>query len=195
MRTLKLLLIDFYDSFTYNIVHYLKKIDSEVEVVFYDKIDLNSIDQFDGIVLSPGPGLPEEKKDLFNIISEIKSKRIPILGICLGFQAIAQYSGLRLKNKKRVKHGVSIQLTKICNNTMLLKGIMNGNFVGLYNSWGVLPDHSKKITSYSIDGDPMSFECIESRMFGVQFHPESVLTFNGIQVFKNFIEFIEKTKN
>ena len=130
---MKVLLIDNYDSFTYNFVHYLEKLQVDVTVVRNDK-RLPSLELFDGLVLSPGPGLPKESGQLMPILN-MAFGNIPILGICLGMQALAEHSGASLYNRKGVMHGRTVQLENI-KPSILLNGLEDKT-VGLYHSWAV----------------------------------------------------------
>jgi anthranilate synthase component 2 len=185
---LRILLIDNYDSFTYNIVHYLKLNGAEVDVVFNDNIPFNSILNYDKVVLSPGPGLPSQAGDLMLFIKKYY-QQIPILGICLGFQAIIECFGGKLINQKQVKHGVE----EVCffeNNSTLFKYLPCQFKVGLYHSW--CADEQSfpkelKITSKSKNNIIMAFEHNSLPVYGVQFHPESIITENGLKIIQNFL--------
>jgi anthranilate synthase component 2 len=124
-----LLVVDFYDSFTYNLVHYLEGLDCSVTTILEDKVDLDKLRNYDAIVLSPGPGLPNEKKNLLNILKNCEGK-IPVLGICLGLQGIAQYLNLELENQELVKHGVSEKIMVLSKNG-LFKDLNDKIAVGL----------------------------------------------------------------
>jgi len=185
---LKILLIDNYDSFTYNIVHYLELNNAKVDVVYNDKIKFDEILNYDKIVLSPGPGLPKDSGQLMQLIHECHQK-IPILGICLGFQAIIEYFGGRLVNQKEVKHGVS-ESCFFENNSILFKDTPCEYSVGLYHSW--MADEktfpkSLTITAKSKTDVIMAFEHNKMPIYGVQFHPESIMTENGIKIIRNFL--------
>jgi anthranilate synthase component 2 len=116
--------------------------------------------------------------------------KIPTLGICLGFQAITAYLNFKLNNQIEVKHGVSTKLKSISKTSILLKDIKENTKVGLYHSWYVKDYSNSQITSYSSSGIPMSFEDLDKRLFGVQFHPESVLTTEGKKIFRNFLDYL-----
>jgi len=184
---LKVLLVDFYDSFTFNIHHYLWSEGAEVVVVQHDNLELSILKGFTHVVLSPGPGLPQEKENMFEIIENI-SKNTALLGICLGMQAIAQYDGAQLYNLDHVRHGVSAAVTKT-GGSRLLKSLPEHFEVGLYHSWAVdgTTLKSYEITAISDENIVMAIEHNEKRIYGVQFHPESILTSEGKKIFNNFL--------
>jgi anthranilate synthase component 2 len=186
-----LLVVDFYDSFTYNLVHYLEGLDCNVTAVLEDKVDLSKLLDFDAIVLSPGPGLPVEKVNLFNILKACENK-IPVLGICLGMQGIAQYLNLELQNQEIVKHGVSEEIDVVSNN-FLFKDLPDKMMVGLYHSWKVINAPVENISAISENKVIMALEFPEKKMFGVQFHPESIMTIYGKKILENFFEANSKT--
>lgn len=178
-------MVDFYDSFTYNLVHYLEGLDCSVTTILEDQIDLDEISNYDAIVLSPGPGLPTEKKNLFTIL-KICDGKIPVLGICLGLQGIAQYLNLELENQKQVKHGVSEEL-EVLNKNGLFRDLNDKISVGLYHSWKVKEAATVNVSAMSETKVIMGLEFPEKKLFGVQFHPESIMTPDGKQILQNFI--------
>ena len=187
------LLVDFYDSFTYNIQHYLVNIGCKVDVIREDELDVSSVYDYDCVVLSPGPGLPSEKKNMFSIISLCRNS-LPILGICLGMQAISEVLGGVLVNQNEVMHGRKVEVD------ILKKGVLFKDFpekinVGLYHSWKVEGLEEKFITAKSTTGVIMAIESIDEYLFGVQFHPESILTEHGELVLANFIQFVKNIKS
>ncbi len=187
------LLVDFYDSFTYNIQHYLVNIGCKVDVIREDELDVSSVYDYDCVVLSPGPGLPSEKKNMFSIISLCRNS-LPILGICLGMQAISEVLGGVLVNQNEVMHGRKVEVD------ILKKGVLFKDFpekinVGLYHSWKVEGLEDQFITAKSTTGVIMAIESIDEYLFGVQFHPESILTEHGEQVLANFIQFVKNIKS
>ncbi|MCH2234157.1 MAG: aminodeoxychorismate/anthranilate synthase component II [Crocinitomicaceae bacterium] len=186
---MKVLLLDNYDSFTYNLFHYLEGKGCDVDVIKNDEISLDDLPNYDKIVLSPGPGLPSSSGKLMDVI-KTASPIIPVLGVCLGFQAIVEYFGGTLVNQKEVKHGVSTSC-HIENQGRLLKGIESGFQVGLYHSWGCrevdIPETLKVLakTDYEVI---MTVEHEALPVAGIQFHPESVLTDFGHEVIENFLQ-------
>lgn len=184
---MKVLLLDNFDSFTFNLFHYLEALDCQVSVIRNNQIELNEIAQFDKIVLSPGPGLPKDAGKMMEIIKEIVSSK-PILGVCLGMQALAEHFGGELYNQQSVKHGVS-ETCKHNNASHLFKNIPVEFEVGLYHSWAVNIEKAENLipTSYSQSNTLMSFEHKDFPIFGVQFHPESLMTPYGKQIIENFL--------
>ncbi|MFN5505834.1 MAG: anthranilate synthase component II [Flavobacteriia bacterium] len=182
---MKVLLIDFYDSFTYNLAHYLEAMDLELTVVRHDQLSQQLLGEAAAIVLSPGPGLPSEKKGLNDFLNAFVGQK-PILGVCLGMQALVEYLGGSLMNQTQVKHGVQ-ESVAILNHDGLFRDLSNQIDVGLYHSWMVACPESW-ITAKSLTGVPMAFERPDLRLYGVQFHPESVMTPFGKQILHNFIQ-------
>lgn len=184
---MKIALIDNLDSFTYNLVHYLEGLGCDVVVsrsVNVAKLDLSG---FDGLVLSPGPGLPKDHPGLMEVI-EVWGGRKPILGVCLGMQALITFDGGELVNQVQVKHGVAEPL-RLLKEGCLLRGFEDDFTVGLYHSWGVkMPDDAAwQVLAKNLNGLPMAVENVERKMFAVQFHPESILTPNGKLILENFL--------
>ncbi len=186
---MKLLLIDNYDSFTYNLEHYLSALGCEVNVQRNREIDLNSITQYDGVVLSPGPGLPKNAGLCMEVIEQF-SDRIPILGICLGAQAIAQHFGSEIYNQKEVAHGIS-RVVHREKESWLLEGLEDSFSVGLYHSWAIKPmngfSQHFKTAALRGNGVLMAFESYQSALAGVQFHPESIMTEGGREILNNWL--------
>ncbi len=184
---MKVVLVDFYDSFTHNIEHYLVAIGVEVTVVKDDEVKVNDLYDFDAIVLSPGPGLPNETKSLFPILKKYVGTH-RILGVCLGMQGIAQFFNAEIYNLKKVYHG-KIREIEVQNRTWLFSGFENKINVGLYHSWAVDMNSVRvlKVTAQTDDKVLMAFEHETLKVCGVQFHPESILTENGMEIFKNFL--------
>ena len=188
LLTVKILLVDFYDSFTYNLAHYLEPMCETVDVLRDNLVDLETISEYDKIVLSPGPGLPEETISMHPILNRFTGE-IPILGICLGMQGIGQLLGGKLTQKKTILHGKPVELI-VNNHSLLFREIPSHFSVGLYHSWEVKLDneHQKFVTSLDENNVVMSIEIPEKKLYGVQFHPESILTENGKRLLQNFIE-------
>lgn len=184
---MKVLLIDFYDSFTFLIAHYIESCGAEVEVVEDKKVVLAEIDRFDAIVFSPGPGLPKETQSMFMVLVAYASSK-KILGICLGMQGIAEYFGEQLYNQVQVKHGVSEKIN-ILNSTTLFKNLPSEFQVGLYHSWAVELSNLSELKPLAVSENAvlMALEHSDYSIYGVQFHPESILTENGKEILKNFL--------
>ena len=184
----KVLVIDNYDSFTYNLVHYFEDLDCDVTVVRNDKLELDDIKPFDKIVLSPGPGIPDEA-GLLKAIIETYAPTKSILGVCLGQQAIGEVFGGTLINLDEVYHGVATNVTISVDNEPLFDGLGKNIEVGRYHSWVVdtnLPE-SLEATSYDENGQVMSLRHKVYDVKGVQYHPESVLTPHGKQILENWL--------
>lgn len=189
----KILVIDNYDSFTYNLVHYLEDLDCEVVVKRNDQLTLDEVDTFEKIVLSPGPGIPDEAGLLKEIIANYApTKRI--FGVCLGQQAIGEVFGGSLVNLEKVYHGVATTI-KIIKDDELFRDIPKEIEVGRYHSWVVHPDLPENLeaTSFDENGQVMSLRHKEFDVCAVQFHPESVLTPRGKQILGNWLNGNHKT--
>lgn len=184
----KVLVIDNYDSFTYNLVHYLEDLNCDVTVYRNDKLELDDVEPFDKIVLSPGPGIPNEAGLLKAIIEKYAPSK-SILGVCLGQQAIGEVFGGTLANLDEVYHGVATKVEICVDDESIFKGLDKNIEVGRYHSWVVntpLPE-SLEATSYDSNGQIMSLRHKEYDVKGVQYHPESVLTPDGKKILENWI--------
>ncbi|WP_318344189.1 anthranilate synthase component II [Flagellimonas baculiformis] len=184
----KILMIDNYDSFTYNLVHYLEDLDCEVTVKRNDQLTLDEVEPFEYIVLSPGPGIPDEAGLLKDIIKKYApTKRI--FGVCLGLQAIGEVFGGTLINLDKVYHGVATTIT-VTKDDPIFKGLPKNLQVGRYHSWVVDTNVPEvlEITSVDENGQIMSLRHKEYDVTAVQFHPESVLTPEGKQMLKNWLD-------
>jgi anthranilate synthase component 2 len=186
---MNVLVIDNYDSFTYNLVHYLEDLNCEVTVKRNDKLTLDEVDAFQKIVLSPGPGIPDEAGLLKAIIKTYAPTK-SILGVCLGQQAIGEVFGGSLVNLDEVYHGVATQVNITVDDEALFKNMNKTIEVGRYHSWVVnanLPE-VLEATSFDSNGQVMSLRHRFYDVKGVQYHPESVLTPNGKQILENWIK-------
>lgn len=187
---MNILVVDNYDSFTYNLVNYIEKVsNATVHVYRNDKISLKEIQKYDKIVLSPGPGVPSESGILLDLIREYAPTK-SILGVCLGLQAIGEVFGGKLINLDTVFHGVATPI-KIIKNDILFKGIPETFKAGRYHSWVIdaktFPSELA-ITALDESGYIMALHHKKYNLRGVQFHPESILTEYGEQMIKNWIE-------
>jgi anthranilate synthase component 2 len=185
----KVLVIDNYDSFTYNLVHALQELlNHKVEVKRNDQVDMDYIDQFDYIILSPGPGIPDEAGDLKKIIERFAPTK-KILGVCLGQQAIGEVFGAKLRNLDEVYHGVQTAF-KSLGNCSIFDNMDSEFLAGRYHSWVIdkdtLPDELM-ITCTDEYNEVMGIKHSEYDVYGVQFHPESVLTPEGEKMLSNFL--------
>jgi anthranilate synthase component 2 len=185
----KIIIIDNYDSFTYNLVHYLEDLNAEVTVFRNDEFDIDELLKFDKIVLSPGPGIPKEAGLLLEVIKTYANKK-SILGICLGQQAIAEVFGGSLINLEKVHHGVSSTISIIAPEDPIFQNLEPEIEVGRYHSWVVNPidfPDVLKITSVDESNLIMSLRHRNLDVCGVQFHPESLLTPNGKKILENWL--------
>lgn len=189
----RIVIIDNYDSFTYNLSHLLKEVGADVTLFRNDQFRLEELQQFDKIVLSPGPGIPSEAGLLLDVIRTYAPTK-PMLGVCLGHQAIGEVFGARLLNLDDVVHGVATPCRIIANDP-IFDGLLNKITVGRYHSWVVAQEDFPsclEITAVSDDGGSvpniMALRHREYEVHGIQFHPESVLTPEGKTIIKNFLD-------
>jgi anthranilate synthase component 2 len=187
---MKILVFDNYDSFTYNLVHLVEKITNEkVDVYRNDQIALEDVKAYDKIILSPGPGIPEEAGLLLPLIKEYAATK-SILGVCLGHQAIGQAFGATLTNLDKVYHGVATKIKILNENAAILKGLGSEVEVGRYHSWIVAKENfpsTLEITAVDDNGYIMALQHKTYDVQGVQFHPESVLTPDGEKMLRNWL--------
>ena len=199
---MKIIIIDNYDSFTYNLSHLVKELGAEVAVLRNDQFNLDEIETYDKIILSPGPGIPSEAGLLCDVIRTYAGRK-PILGVCLGHQAIGEVFGAKLENLSEVFHGVAtpchimsvrsdvgadLQSPTLVDE--IFTGLPSDITVGRYHSWVVSKDNFPdclEITAMSDEGQIMALRHRSFDIHGIQFHPESVITPNGINIIKNFI--------
>lgn len=188
----KLLVFDNYDSFTYNLVHCIREIGfSNVDVYRNDEIALEEINKYDLILLSPGPGLPEESGILKELIRTY-SKTKKIMGVCLGHQAIGEVFGADLINLDQVYHGVSTYVNILDSSELLFKELPTRFKIGRYHSWVVDQKHFPeclKITAVDEEGQIMALRHRDYDVCGVQFHPESILTDYGKEIINNWLNY------
>ena len=184
----RVLIVDFYDSFTYNLKHYTEPFCKTVDVIRDDQLNLNQLSLYDKIILSPGPGLPQMTKNMFEILKLIVGVK-PVLGVCLGMQGIVEYDNGRLF-QKNIMHGKQ-EIIEVDVNSVLFHDFNKNQQVGLYHSWSVkLNDNgSLYVTAKSKSNIVMAVESKELGLFGVQFHPESILTVEGKQILNNFLNY------
>ena len=185
---MKIVIIDNYDSFTYNLSHLVKELGAEVTVLRNDQFELADLEQFNKIILSPGPGIPSEAGLLLDVIRTYAGKK-PILGVCLGHQAIGEAFGAKLENLSDVFHGVATPCHIIADDP-IFSGINRDITIGRYHSWVVsredLPD-CLEVTAVSDEGQIMALRHKTLNVRGIQFHPESVLTPDGKKMIQNFL--------
>ena len=187
---MKILVLDNYDSFTYNLVQMVEQIVGKtVTVAKIDSIQLPEIEEFDKIILSPGPGIPSEAGILLEMIKKYASKK-SILGVCLGQQAIAEAFGGSLMNLSQIFHGVSTPTHILKKDSQLFRNIPDKFEAGRYHSWVVNRENfpqELEITADDENGMIMALQHKQYPVFGVQFHPESILTPQGKNIIRNFV--------
>lgn len=184
-----ILVIDNYDSFTYNLVHLLQELNRSYVVVRNDKFELADVDQYEKILLSPGPGIPEEAGLLLDVIRTYAPSK-SILGICLGQQAIAEVFGGKLYNMPKPLHGVATAIEVVDREEELFQNFPADAKIGRYHSWAVDPQSlpaSLKVTAVDPDGVIMALSHTEYDVKGMQFHPESILTDHGKTLIENWL--------
>lgn len=186
---MKIAIIDNYDSFTYNLAHSLRRLGAEIDVHRNDRFLLPELERYDGIVLSPGPGIPDEAGLLMQTIGAYAGRR-PMLGICLGEQAIGEAFGGRLVNLSDVFHGVQTPVEIIADDDPIFRRLPKVIRAGRYHSWAVDRDGFPKcleITAVSEEGQIMALRHRDMPIWGIQFHPESVLTPDGDTILGNWL--------
>lgn len=185
---MKILVLDNYDSFTYNLVHILRELGVDHEVHRNDKIALEAVEQFDKIMLSPGPGIPDEAGIMKAVVRKYSPQK-SILGVCLGHQGIAEVFGAELFNIKHVLHGITSQI-EIKKPAKLFQGLPNHFRITHYHSWAVKPESINdelEVTAVNGDGLVMALSHKKFDVHGVQFHPESVMTEHGKAIIENWL--------
>ncbi len=186
---MKIVIIDNYDSFTYNLSHLVKELGTEVTVYRNDQFEMSQLEAFDKIILSPGPGIPSEAGLLLDVIKAYAGKK-PILGVCLGHQAIGESFGGKLTNIGEVVHGVATP-SNIIVKDYIFEGLPENITIGRYHSWVVdtkdFPE-CLEVTSVSDEGFIMSLRHKEYDIRGIQYHPESVLTPDGKIIIGNWLK-------
>ena len=186
---MKVVIIDNYDSFTYNLAHLVKELGADVTVFRHDQFQLPELERFDKIILSPGPGIPSEAGLLMDVIRKYAGRK-PMLGVCLGHQAIGEAFGAKLTNLSEVYHGVATPFTQF-GNDVIFDGLDKRIGIGRYHSWVVdrsgFPD-CLDVTAVSDDGCIMGLKHKNYDIHGIQFHPESVLTQDGKKMVRNWLE-------
>ena len=192
---MKVLLIDNYDSFTHNLKQVLEQCNASVEVVRNDAIVLEELDKYDGLVLSPGPGIPATAGDLKKVI-EVAYAKLPILGICLGMQAIGEVFNASLRLLSEPLHGIATEVEHFGH--AFFQGISSRFTVGRYHSWVVdetTINSNLEIISRDDENRVMGIKVKDYPVFGLQFHPESIMTEDGEQMITNFLTQIKKNAN
>lgn len=186
---MKLLVLDNYDSFTYNLVYILRELGCRPDVIRNDKLTVDEAGQYDKIMLSPGPGIPSEAGIMQDLVKEYGPTK-SILGICLGHQGIGEVYGATLENLGEVLHGVAHRTSVTDRSERLFAHISDELTVGRYHSWTVVPSSMPadlRTTAVDEHGRIMALSHVRYDVKGLQFHPESVLTQNGVQMIKNWL--------
>lgn len=190
---MKILLLDNYDSFTFNLYHYfLVHPGVSVDVIRNDEINLVQAATYDRLVISPGPGLPAESGLLMDVLNVFET-RGPVLGICLGLQAITEFYGGRLRNLDSVKHGLEENCHVIYPDSLLYTGIPKTFKVGRYHSWVADRDFLPSClqpTAVDDTGEVMGLQHVSLPVSAVQYHPESVMTPLGMQIIRNWLTYV-----
>ncbi|MFD2574003.1 anthranilate synthase component II [Spirosoma soli] len=187
---MKLLVLDNYDSFTYNLVYILRELGHKPDVIRNNKLTVDEAGQYDKIMLSPGPGIPSEAGIMQELVAEYGPTK-SILGICLGHQGIGEVYGARLENLGDVLHGVAHRTTITDSSEPLFAGVPDELTVGRYHSWTVVPDSMPsdlRTTAIDEHGRVMALAHARYDVRGLQFHPESVLTENGVKMIENWLK-------
>lgn len=188
---MKIVIIDNYDSFTYNLSHLVKELGAEVTVLRNDSFPIEELETYDKILLSPGPGIPKEAGLLLEVIRTYAGKK-PILGVCLGEQAIGEVFGGKLTNLSEVYHGIQSPI-RITASNYLFEGLPEEILVGRYHSWVIdrenFPD-ALEITAVSQEGYIMALRHKDFDVQGIQFHLESVLTPDGKKIISNWLNHV-----
>ncbi len=187
----KILVLDNYDSFTYNLVNYVERDPNyEVDVFRNDEISIEEVEKYNTIILSPGPGLPKDAGILKEFIRKYGATK-KILGVCLGMQAIGEVFGGRLMNLKNVFHGVATPIKILDEEDLIFQNLPNTILVGRYHSWVVMHENLPKVlkvTALDEWGQIMSIKHSHYQIYGLQFHPESILTKHGKEMIANFLK-------
>ena len=188
---MEILLIDNYDSFTYNLVHMLEaNVGVKVSVRRNDQIELSEVEKFSKIILSPGPGIPSEAGLMPEIVKVFAATKI-IFGVCLGHQCIGEVFGAKLLNLAKPIHGKATEIMRLSERDPVLAGLPERLSVGRYHSWVVdrsgFPKDLLEITAVDSDGEIMALRHRELPIYGVQFHPESILTERGEVIMRNVL--------
>ncbi len=192
---MRVLIIDNYDSFTYNLVYIIRQITEDLSIYRNDKITPEECLDYDAIVLSPGPGIPKDAGNLTTIIKTCAG-RVPILGVCLGHQAIAEHLGGSLNLLKKVYHGVQSKVSLNGDSHKLFSSIPADFQAGRYHSWAITTTESNdfEVTAKTEEGTIMALQNLEQHLYGIQFHPESILTPEGDLIIQNFLSICKDLK-
>lgn len=190
---MKILILDNYDSFTYNLVQYVEEeVNSKIDVYRNDQISLDAVGEYDLIILSPGPGIPQQAGIMPELIKRYANEKV-IFGVCLGHQAIGEAYGGKLVNLEQVHHGIETEMTRTTEEDVLLNGVPKTFNAGRYHSWVVDPETLPEelvVTATGEYGGVMAMRHRELPIFSVQFHPESIMTEHGRLMIRNLLNFV-----
>lgn len=187
---MKILVLDNYDSFTYNLVHIIRALGYAMDIYRNDKIALEEVKKYDKILLSPGPGVPDEAGIMKKVVSEYGPSK-SILGVCLGHQGIGEVYGAKLFNIPKVLHGVTSTVEVKDSDEYLFKGVSEKFQATHYHSWAVVPETingNLKVTAVNNEGLVMALTHLKYDVKGVQFHPESIMTPEGPKMIENWLK-------
>ncbi len=187
---MKILVLDNYDSFTYNLVHIIRELGYPMDIFRNDKIRIGEVKQYDKILFSPGPGIPDEAGIMKEVVREYAATK-SILGVCLGHQGIAEVFGARLYNIPKVLHGVTSRVMITNPKEKLFLGIPDQFTATHYHSWAVVPEsitNELEVTAVNSEGLVMALAHKKYDVRGVQFHPESVMTEHGPKLIQNWLK-------
>jgi anthranilate synthase component 2 len=187
---MKILVLDNYDSFTYNLVHIIRELGYTADIFRNDKISVDDVKKYDKILLSPGPGIPDEAGIMKEVVQRYGATK-SILGVCLGHQGIGEVYGAKLYNIPKVLHGVTSQVEVKDATDYLFKGVSEKFQATHYHSWAVLPDsftNDLRITAVNDEGLVMALSHVTYDVKGVQFHPESIMTPEGPKLIENWLK-------
>ena len=187
---MKILVLDNYDSFTYNLVHIIRELGFTMDIIRNDKIAIEDVKRYDKILFSPGPGIPDEAGIMKQVVKEYGSSR-SILGICLGHQGIAEVYGALLYNIPKVLHGVTSRAIVIDKTEKLFQGVPESFEATHYHSWAVVPESIPEeltVTAVNKEGLVMALTHKRYDVRGLQFHPESILTEHGPKMIDNWLK-------
>ena len=179
-------IIDNYDSFTFNLVHLVDQIADDWRCFRNDQVDDQYLEEATHILLSPGPGIPSEAGRMPQVIESFQGRK-SIMGVCLGFQAIAETLGSELYNLEEILHGVQTEI-QVDSQSSLFASLPNTIRVGRYHSWAVRNSCNWTVTARDHGGVPMAAEDVERGLYGVQFHPESIMTEYGLEMLQNWLK-------
>lgn len=193
---MNILILDNYDSFTYNLVQYVEELQGlSIDVKRNDAITVFEVSAYDCIIISPGPGIPSESGITLELIKEYFDSK-PILGVCLGLQAIVEAFGGEIYNMDKVYHGISTDVEIIDNEDLLFQNINSPFKAGRYHSWAAVRENfpaELNITAVDSEGSVMALKHKSAELYGVQFHPESIMTPEGKKMLRNFLAVTEKS--